>query len=270
MASAAAATARGVLVILGGNGFVGTAVAQEALARGLNVLCLSRSGEPAAPQAAQPWAKQVQWGKADAFSPDSYREALASADALVVSIGSPPVPFVDYDFQRRMNGESNVRGVGTRQATFGATQPSPVSCSAPHTPSSQVVAAHTAKEAGVPMLVLVNASMPPLLVPKGYRDGKHDAEAAARAFVDGWHGAAVLKPGAIHGVRYVNGRPLNISPLLAPASWGMRLVGLGANAPVGVRHVAAAAVSAVTDKALRGKYTEIDNKAILAHAPQLK
>ncbi len=62
---------------------------------------------------------------------------------------------------------------------------------------TNAVAARTAKEAGVKRVVLVGASMPPLLTPAGYRDGKLAAEAAARDLVDGTFGAAVLKPGGV-------------------------------------------------------------------------
>ena len=83
------------LVILGGNGFVGSATAEEALRRGLSVLCLSRSGAPAPGQAAQPWATAVEWAKADARVPEAYRGRLQGASAVVVAIGSPPLPFGD-------------------------------------------------------------------------------------------------------------------------------------------------------------------------------
>ena len=101
MASAAAAGAAKRLVVFGGSGFVGGAVAEEALRRGLAVLCLSRSGAPVAGVSSQSWTKQAQWAKADALSPDTYRDKLTGADAVVISIGSPPLPFVDRASQAR-------------------------------------------------------------------------------------------------------------------------------------------------------------------------
>ena len=99
MASAAGAAKR--LVVFGGSGFVGGAVAEAALQRGAAVLCLSRTGAPAAGLATQPWARAAQWAKADALQPDTYRDRLVGADAVVVSIGSPPLPFVDRASQAR-------------------------------------------------------------------------------------------------------------------------------------------------------------------------
>ena len=103
MASAACAAKR--LVVFGGSGFVGGAVAEAALQRGAAVLCLSRTGAPAAGLAEQPWAQRAQWAKADALQPDTYRDKLRGADAVVISIGSPPLPFVDRAAQARARRE---------------------------------------------------------------------------------------------------------------------------------------------------------------------
>jgi uncharacterized protein YbjT (DUF2867 family) len=99
--SASAGGAARRLVVFGGSGFVGAAAAEEALRRGLSVLCLSRSGAPGPGLASQPWAQRATWAKADALEPDTYRSHLAGAEAVIVSIGSPPLPFVDRAFQAR-------------------------------------------------------------------------------------------------------------------------------------------------------------------------
>ncbi len=99
------------LIILGGSGFVGAAVAEEALRRGMNVVCLSRSGSTEAPHA---WADKATWAKADALKPDTYREHLRGAAAVVVSIGSPPLPFVDRDYQARCCARSHSGRVESR------------------------------------------------------------------------------------------------------------------------------------------------------------
>lgn len=96
--------------IFGGNGFVGSAVARKAVARGWKVVSFSRSGKafqtPAGHTPA--WAEevsapgsfpspailrlrqrrtQVEWRKASAFDPTTYEAELPSCDALVSTLG---------------------------------------------------------------------------------------------------------------------------------------------------------------------------------------
>ena len=55
------------------------------------------------------WATQVEWKSGDALKSESYKEFLQDSDAVVVSIGSPPLPTTsqkDMEMQinqRRMN-----------------------------------------------------------------------------------------------------------------------------------------------------------------------
>ncbi|KAJ2776762.1 hypothetical protein H4R18_005492 [Coemansia javaensis] len=81
------AAARRILVV-GGSGFVGQAVCRSALARGWEVLSLSRHGAPERPAADQGrLASGVQWIKGDALRPETFREHLAGCDAVVHSVG---------------------------------------------------------------------------------------------------------------------------------------------------------------------------------------
>jgi hypothetical protein len=79
--------------------------------------------------------------------------SFPKAKAVVVCIGTPPLPFVDEAWQTKMNGGTN--------------------CT--------IVAAAAA--AGVSRVVLVNALMPSW-APPGYRNGKMMAEDCARKFVE--------------------------------------------------------------------------------------
>lgn len=169
---------------------------------------------------------------------------------------------------------------------------------------TNVTATRTAKEAGVKQAVLVNASMPPALTPRGYFEGKRQAERAAAELASPTFGTTVLKPGgahcvatlrhsvltlhnslalhphasvhhhrhgpAIYGTRYVGTWPVPLWPVMAPASAVMRrLPGsfFAANAPVSVRTVAAAAVDAATDPSLRGRHTVWENIELFNHRP---
>ena len=79
------------IAIYGGNGFIGSHIA-AALSRENDfcVLCLSRTGHKPAHLREVPWSANVRWCQGDALKPD--RTILQSAEAVVVSIGSPPLP----------------------------------------------------------------------------------------------------------------------------------------------------------------------------------
>ncbi|GAA5845648.1 hypothetical protein JCM9279_006061 [Rhodotorula babjevae] len=76
--------------IFGGNGFVGSAVARKAVARGWHVVSVSRSGTPfATPAGHTPsWVNEVEWRKGSPFDPATYDSVLPSCDALVSTLGT--------------------------------------------------------------------------------------------------------------------------------------------------------------------------------------
>ncbi|KII88394.1 hypothetical protein PLICRDRAFT_54232 [Plicaturopsis crispa FD-325 SS-3] len=78
------------LVVVGGNGFIGSAVCKVALARGLDVTSISSSGRPyQTPKGHTPaWASKVTWHKADAHAPESYADILAGASGVVHTLGT--------------------------------------------------------------------------------------------------------------------------------------------------------------------------------------
>ncbi|KAJ2768954.1 hypothetical protein IWQ56_002738, partial [Coemansia nantahalensis] len=79
------------IFVVGGSGFVGRAVCRAALARGWEVLSLSRHGAPArvagSSQADDRLAAGVKWIKGDALAPETFRERLAGCAAVVHSVG---------------------------------------------------------------------------------------------------------------------------------------------------------------------------------------
>ncbi|KAG1803793.1 mitochondrial protein [Suillus plorans] len=78
------------ILVVGGNGFVGSAVCKIALARGMEVTSISSSGKPyKTPQGHAPaWVERVEWRKADAMNPESYADILPSVDAVVHTVGT--------------------------------------------------------------------------------------------------------------------------------------------------------------------------------------
>jgi len=232
------------------------------------VQSVSRQGKaPAHVSHADTWAKQVEWTKGDVLDPTTYSEYLSSASAVVLTIGSPPLPFVDYNHQLRMNGHT---------ATTLASE---------------------CKRVGVPRFVALSATMPYALTPRGYYDGKLLLEQAARDYAtssttsepvlipsENKFGSVVLKPFAIYGTRHVQA-PMTSSivslPLwavLQPVAYAMKLAqrplcavraavpGLKdlMTSPVDVRQVAQAAVDGCVDEKYASSFTVIDNDQLTA------
>ena len=73
------------ICVVGGNGFVGTAVAQQAVAFGARVFAVSRRGTPSSK--AQ-WAEKVFWVKGNAMDPSTFKGVLEESEAVVHTIGT--------------------------------------------------------------------------------------------------------------------------------------------------------------------------------------
>lgn len=177
------------MLVLGGNGFVGSAVCAAAVGAGMRVSSLSRSGRPGwyekIPEEEREahWATHVDWKSGDVFEPASLREAIgdeAPVDTVVSSIGA----FGSKEYMLKMNG----------QATIGA--------------------AEVAKELGVARFVFVSAhdyGFPVRNLVAGYYDGKQNAEAAiAKLYGDN---GAVLRASAVYGKRTLPGKDGKTLPL---------------------------------------------------------
>jgi uncharacterized protein YbjT (DUF2867 family) len=187
------------VVVFGGNGFVGQNILKALVAHGADAVSVSRSGDAPKNIENETWAKSVTWAHGDALNSATYASLLSNAKAVVISVGSPPLPFVDEAWQIKMNGETNCAVI---DAAAGAD---------------------------VPQVVLINATVPAWGA-SGYVKGKKMAEQCAEAFVSGCpdgksRGALVLKPGAIYGTRHTSaGLPIPLTPILAPASWALGLL----------------------------------------------
>ncbi|KAJ6502494.1 NAD-binding protein [Mycena sanguinolenta] len=78
------------LVVVGGNGFIGSAVCRRALAQGFRVTSISSSGRPyRTPKGHTPaWAAHVDWRTGDALDPASYAQTLDGTSAVVHTLGT--------------------------------------------------------------------------------------------------------------------------------------------------------------------------------------
>lgn len=182
------------IVIYGGNGFVGTHVAQILTAQGHEVSAISRSGHKPVHLEDQPWAKQVHWLAGDAGDADE--SLLSLQDVVISTVGAPPIPtFSQRAYQQSLdtNGTVNVR-------LFDA-----------------------ALRAGVNRAVLLGAKIPSVLNRDGfaYAKGKRLAAEAAEQFAHANEGnsAVVIKPGGLFGKRHTpTGKTIPLDLLLAPVA----------------------------------------------------
>ncbi|KAF3906345.1 hypothetical protein ABW20_dc0103973 [Dactylellina cionopaga] len=96
------------LAVFGGNGFVGSKICQAALLKNWKVISVSRSGEPDWKTSGQngrrpEWADRVTWVSADIFEPATYKSHLASANAVVHSMGL----LLEADYKGALSGKEN-------------------------------------------------------------------------------------------------------------------------------------------------------------------
>ncbi|XP_021675945.1 uncharacterized protein At1g32220, chloroplastic isoform X2 [Hevea brasiliensis] len=91
------------VVVLGGNGFVGSAICKAAVSKGIEVISLNRSGRPTYPDS---WVDQVTWISGDVFYAN-WDEVLVGATAVVSTLGG----LGSEEQMLRINGEANVAAV---------------------------------------------------------------------------------------------------------------------------------------------------------------
>lgn len=78
------------VVVFGGNGYIGTHVCQAALALGLDVTAIGRSGRPQ--YSTGPWGDQVNWVAADALEvPCKHRSGCKKIAPAAAKTGNAPV-----------------------------------------------------------------------------------------------------------------------------------------------------------------------------------
>lgn len=156
------------VVVLGGNGFVGSAVCRSLLDKGAKVVSVNRSGPPSSDES---WTKGVTWIRADVFDEDSWIDCLEGVDAVVSCIGG----FGTVADMERVCGDATVNSV------------------------------ETAKKRSVPKFVFVSVldyNIPEELKKRtGYFSGKKRAEEAVLSQYPDT--GVVVRPGFIYGDRKV-------------------------------------------------------------------
>lgn len=226
------------VLVLGGNGFVGSHICKEALERGLTVSSFSRSGRSSLKDS---WAESVVWHQGDLLSPDSLKDSLIGVNSVISCVGG----FGSNSYMYKINGTTNINAV------------------------------KAAKEQGVKRFVFVSAADFGLVnyLLRGYYEGKRATEEELMTELP--HGGVILRPGFIHGTRQVGSIKLPLSVIGAPLEMILKhakvltaipLVGPLLIPPVHVTSVAKVAVSAATDPTF--PHGIIDVYSILQHSQQ--
>ncbi|KAJ7971167.1 NAD(P)-binding rossmann-fold protein [Quillaja saponaria] len=211
----------GKILVLGGNGFVGSHICREAIEYGLAVCSLSRSGRPSL---CDSWAdsESMIWLRGDLLSPDSMKDALSGVTSVISCIGG----FGSNSHMYRINGTANINAV------------------------------RAAADQGVERFVYISAADFGLVnyILQGYYEGKRATERELLAKYP--HGGVILRPGFIHGTRRVGRIKLPLSVIGAPLEMLLQyakplthipLVGPLFIPPVKVTSVAKVAVKAAID-----------------------
>ncbi|MCD7446415.1 hypothetical protein HAX54_006024 [Datura stramonium] len=207
------------LLVLGGNGFVGSHVCKEALDRGLTVASLSRTGRSSIQDS---WANRVIWNQGNLLSTDSWKDALKGVTSVISCVGG----FGSNSHMYKINGTANINAI------------------------------RAASEEGVKRFVYISAADFGIVnyVLQGYYEGKRAAETELLTRYP--YGGIILRPGFIYGTRRVGsmklplgvvGSPLEMILQRAKPLSQLPIVGPLFTPPVNVTAVAKVAVRAATD-----------------------
>ncbi|KAE9603678.1 hypothetical protein Lal_00001876 [Lupinus albus] len=207
------------LLVLGGNGFVGSHICREALDRGLTVASLSRSGKSSLHDS---WANNIAWYKGNILSTDSFKEALNGVTAVISCVGG----FGSNSYMYKINGTANINAI------------------------------RAASEQGVKRFVYISAADFGVVnyLLQGYYEGKRAAETELLTRFP--YGGIILRPGFIYGTRSVGSAKIPLGLIGSPLEMVLQhakplnqipLVGPLLTPPVNVTAVAKVAVRAATD-----------------------
>ncbi|TQD75802.1 hypothetical protein C1H46_038699 [Malus baccata] len=216
------------LLVLGGNGFVGSHVCREALDRGLSVASLSRSGRS---KLHDLWANSVTWHQGNLLSPESLKDAFNGVTSVISCVGG----FGSNSYMYKINGTANINAI------------------------------RVAAEQGVKRFVYISAAdfgVANYLL-QGYYEGKSftvswsiQRAAETELLTKFPYGGVILRPGFIYGTRSVGSLKIPLGVIGSPLEMlfqntrplsQLPLVGPLFTPPVNVTSVANVAVRAATD-----------------------
>jgi Nucleoside-diphosphate-sugar epimerases len=211
------------LVVPGGNGFIGSEICRVAVQNGHEVAAFGRTGRPALTPARHPWTQEVEWRAADVFKPDTWRDLLEGADAVVHCIAT-------------------IQEAPDHNATFDRVNA-----------ESALLAADEAVEAGADAFVFLSVRDKPPVVPHNFLAAKRRAERTLHEQYSNLRTAS-LRPNLVYGDRQ-RGTSTLAAVLNQLKSARPHPYASVKGRPLPVEVVAAAAVQAAVTSTLEGILT---------------
>ncbi|KAG0349148.1 hypothetical protein BG004_001572 [Podila humilis] len=173
------------LLVVGGTGGVGLQVCKQAVARGWDVVSLSRRGQPVVTDASdrnsKGWIQKVDWSSGDSLDPSTYKDAISGTDAVVHTVGM----LLEDDYKEVIHSQSLDELAKNVQSAIRGANP----LESNKTPKSgltyekinrdtAITVANEAGKAGVESFVFISAAFSPPMVPNRYLTTKREAEHA--------------------------------------------------------------------------------------------
>ncbi|KAK3040031.1 hypothetical protein RJ639_028362 [Escallonia herrerae] len=238
------------LLVLGGNGFVGSHVCKEALNHGLSVASLSRSGKSSIQES---WANKVNWHQGLSSSTVSCVGGFGSNSYMYKINGTANINAIRAAAEQVERGMGSMRVVSFDGALWVAGVGFPFSgeeCEALESRNWLY------EFEGVKRFVYISAADFGVVnyLLQGYYEGKRGAE--TELVTKFTYGGVILRPGFIYGTRRVGSMKLPLGVIGSPLEMVLQhakplnqvpLVGPLFTTPVNVTAVAKVAVRAATD-----------------------
>ncbi|OQR80575.1 hypothetical protein THRCLA_11986, partial [Thraustotheca clavata] len=168
-------------------------ILQRAVAKGIEVRSLNRSGRPSWGDQV-PWVDKVDWIQGDVFSRRDLDKALEDVTGVISTVGA----FGSNELMQKMCGDANIE------------------------------AARAAKDGGVERFVFISESRVGSNIPTwaplyGYFNGKERAETAVLTHFE--ENGVCLRPGMVYGTRRVGNYLLPLQIIGAPMNFFARSLG---------------------------------------------
>jgi uncharacterized protein YbjT (DUF2867 family) len=204
-----------VLLVTGASGFIGSAVCAQAVRQGLDVLGLSRTGEPTT---LTDELRRVRWHKLDVFDRKALEALLRGVTAIAHCVGIARERPNRKETWKRINGDA------------------------------AIAVAEAGVAAGVPSFVFVSAAEKPPWAHEEYLSSKRRAELALGKLA---MRLVVMRPGLVYG----DTRPASkvaAAGLKMAQLFNVELPFVRGNAPLALEVFAKAVVRACVDDRVRG------------------